>query len=290
MKTLVIGARGFIGSHLTEFLASYGEVVAVSLSSLQGGHRRQQIAQLLRSIKPDVCVNCSGAAHVPNSFSDPQNDFELNTASVFEMLVAIREQSPHTKFVHLSSAAVYGNPVRLPIGESAPLTPVSPYGYHKLAAEQICQEFSKIYGINTVSLRIFSAYGPGLRKQLLWDVYCKWRNSGDLELFGTGAEERDFIFIDDVCAAIQTIVKSATFVGESINVGSGEAKSIREIVTLFLHELGGSGNVRFAGRKREGDPDCWCADIASLRSLGFECKTSIASGIKATAQWLKEHG
>ena len=288
MKTLIVGARGFIGSHLKEYMANFGEVVAVSLSSLQGGDRKQRLTQLFASIQPDICVNCSGAAHVPSSFSNPLNDFEMNTASVYEMLAAIRQESPGTRFVHLSSAAVYGSPVTLPIAESAPLNPVSPYGYHKLAAEQFCQEFSSIYGIKTVSLRIFSAYGPGLRKQLLWDTYRKWRASTEVKLFGTGDETRDFIFIDDVCEAIRAVVERAGFGGESINIASGTAISIREIVTLLLKELGGAHQADFVGQKREGDPDSWCANITTLKALGFENRTSLIDGIKATAQWLKE--
>ncbi len=288
MKTLIVGARGFIGSHLKDFMANFGDVVTVSLSSLKSGDRKTELTQLFARIQPDVCVNCSGAAHVPSSFSNPLHDFEMNTASVYEMLAAIREKSPATRFVHLSSAAVYGSPVTLPIGEGAMLRPVSPYGYHKLAAEHFCQEFSNIYGVRTVSLRIFSAYGPGLRKQLLWDTYCKWRNSTEVKLFGTGNETRDFIFIDDVCEAIRVVVKRAEFCGESINIASGTAISIREIVTLLLKELGGTHQANFLGQKREGDPDSWCADIAALKALGFENGTSIIDGIKATAQWLKE--
>ncbi|RRD25664.1 NAD-dependent epimerase/dehydratase family protein [Brucellaceae bacterium VT-16-1752] len=290
MKIMIIGARGFIGAHLKVFMAGFGEVVTASLSSFQNGDRKQNFAQLFSSVRPDVCINCSGAAHVPSSFKDPLSDFEMNTASVYEMLAAIKQHSPETRFVHLSSAAVYGNPVGLPIAEDAPLCPVSPYGYHKRAAEQFCQEFSQIYGVRSVSLRIFSAYGPGLRKQLLWDTYCKWRDSPEVKLFGTGDETRDFIFIDDVCEAILAVIKRAQFKGENINVASGVAVSIREIVTMLLQELGGSKLAYFEGCKREGDPDSWRADIGTLAALGFNNKTPIINGIRATAQWLKEQG
>ncbi|WKT93361.1 NAD-dependent epimerase/dehydratase family protein [Brucella anthropi] len=290
MKILIIGARGFIGTHLKMSMAGFGEIVTASLSSFQRGDRKQNFAQLFSSVRPDVCINCSGAAHVPSSFKDPLCDFEMNTASVYEMLAAISQHSPRTRFVHLSSAAVYGNPVCLPITESTPLDPVSPYGYHKRAAEQFCQEFSQIYDVRSVSLRIFSAYGPGLRKQLLWDTYCKWRDLAEIKLFGTGDETRDFIYIDDVCAAIQTVIKEAEFQGECINVASGVAVSIREIVTMLLQELGGSKRAYFEGCKREGDPDAWRADIRTLEALGFKNRTPIINGIKATAQWLKEQG
>ena len=83
-------------------------------------------------------------------------------------------------------------------------------------------------------------------------------------------------------------MERAGFSGESINIASGTAISIREIVTLLLKELGGARQADFVGQKREGDPDSWCANITTLKALGFENRTSLIDGIKATAQWLKE--
>lgn len=295
MRILIIGSKGFIGSHLTLTMRALGHTVTESLSSFDErevaqGLRTQKIAGFFRSHQPDVCINCSGAAHVPSSFSDPLNDFSKNTVAVYEMLAAIRAYSPHTRFVHLSSAAVYGNPAVLPISERAPVNPVSPYGFHKLAAEQFCREFAVLYGTKTVSLRIFSAYGPGLRKQLLWDTYQKWKQSEVIELFGTGDETRDFIFIDDLCSAIAAVVQNGTFGGETVNMASGTSISVRDIVCKLVDELGGNKEIRFIGQKRPGDPDCWRADVSSLKELGFNTQTSIETGVKATAQWQKEHG
>ncbi|MGI2035367.1 NAD-dependent epimerase/dehydratase family protein [Rhizobium panacihumi] len=294
MKILIVGSRGFIGSHLASAAQRFGAVVCYNLSGTDGNAdvsvRSRHIAEMFETEQPDVCVNCSGAAHVQNSFADPLNDFSRNSVDVYEMLSAINRASPNTRFVHLSSAAVYGNPTILPISETAALNPLSPYGFHKLAAEQFCRQFTKLYGTKTVSLRIFSTYGPGLRKQLLWDTFRKWKQQPEIELFGTGEETRDFIYISDLCEAILTIVQNAAFAGEAINVGSGIAVSVREIVSLLTDSLGGDKKISFVGQKREGDPDCWRADIGSLESLGFKIQTTIETGVRTTAQWQKEHG
>jgi dTDP-glucose 4,6-dehydratase/UDP-glucose 4-epimerase len=284
MKILIVGSRGFIGTHLAVALSRLGGIF-FSRVPTDGD---SNFEEMLRTVLPDICVNCSGAAHVPNSFANPLYDFSRNAVDVYKMLEAIHRCSPMTKFLHLSSAAVYGNPDRLPVREDAPLNPLSPYGYHKMAAETFCGEFSRIFGVRTVSLRIFSAYGVGLRKQLFWDTYCKWRDYPQIKLFGTGEETRDFIFIDDLCEAVCAIIRNAKFSGERINVASGRSVCISDAVRLLAEGLGGGKEVIFEGQKREGDPDRWLADVSALAELGFVARVGIEEGIRVTAKWLKE--
>jgi len=297
MKIFIVGSKGFIGSHLTSTMRASGYTVIESPvkgdANVPNVWMEQQVSKISNFLKfhqPDICVNCSGAAHVLGSFDEPLLDFSRNTVDVYQILDAIRIHSPHTRFVHLSSAAVYGSPKVLPISETSATNPVSPYGFHKLASENFCREFTMLYGIKTTSLRIFSAYGPGLRKQILWDFYQKWKQSQVIDMFGTGEETRDFVFIDDLCSAIETVIRDAPFNGEAINIASGVPISIRDIVTILASELGGRKKIRFVGQKRTGDPDYWHADISFLKELGFVSSTSIETGIKVTAQWQKENG
>jgi len=289
MRVFIIGSTGFIGSHLISAMRTSGYTV-IEDSEIGKEQQTSRISRFLKSYQPDVCVNCSGAAHVSRSFDEPFHDFSRNTVEVYQFLDAIRIYSPHTRFVHLSSAAVYGSPKVLPISETAATNPVSPYGFHKLAAESFCREFTMLYGIKTTSLRIFSAYGPGLRKQILWDAYQKWKQSPVIDLFGTGEETRDFIFIHDLCSAIEAVIRNGPFGGEAINVASGVSISIRDVIAIFERELGGEKKFRFVGHKRTGDPDYWHADISLLKGLGFAVQTPIETGIKVTAQWQKENG
>lgn len=297
MNILIIGSRGFIGSHCADYFRS------------QAGYEVWECDVIIDYDKPrymfveavdsdfsevfegkdfDVCINCSGAANVPFSLERPLNDFQLNTLNVFKILDAIRRISPECKFINLSSAAVYGNPVSLPIDERQPVAPVSPYGEHKAMAERICSEFARFWDVRTCSVRIFSAYGPGLRKQLLWDIYKKTvqTETDTVELFGTGRETRDFIYISDLTRLLHALIKSAPFHGEVINAASGRQTSVDTIARLLLAALGCEKQVVYRGTNRKGDPLNWEADISMARSFGFLPRTTIEKGIKQVAQWM----
>jgi UDP-glucose 4-epimerase len=294
-RVLIVGASGFIGSHLSASLAKDHEVYTCSSSGAgkSSSHRlidggNPDFQAVLYDVRPDICVNCSGAANVSASFQVPLADLELNVVRVSQLLDAIRIVGAPTRFVHLSSAAVYGNPLVLPITENAPIAPLSPYGHHKRLAELLCGEYSQLFGVPTLSLRIFSAYGPRLRKQIFWDIFQKWKINKTVQLFGTGDESRDFIYISDLCGAITRVLAAADFDGKAINVASGTPVTIREAANALLAALGSDTEATFSGDPRQGDPSQWCADIGLLSSYGFSPAHDIRSGLKETARWLKE--
>lgn len=298
MRLLVIGSKGFIGINCVERLSQNHEVWQCDImphdenaNYFHIDSNTPDFSAIFRNYKFDACINCSGAANVPLSMSQPAVDFKLNTANVFLMLDAIRTYNPDCKFLNLSSAAVYGNPRTLPVQEGQTVAPVSPYGYHKLMAETICMEFYQFWNIPTCSLRIFSAYGPGLKKQLLWDISQKLRlNSGQLDLFGTGKETRDFIYIDDLVDLIDIIITKASFNGEIINAASGSQTSVSEIAELMKTNLESNAHTMFTGANREGDPLYWQADVSIIHELGFIPKVNIIDGVKNYCVWLKENG
>tara|TARA_R110002167_G_C12703530_1_gene653998 strand:+ start:5199 stop:6086 length:888 start_codon:yes stop_codon:yes gene_type:complete len=292
-KVLVIGSKGFIGSNLVKHLELNGYDVWKCDISLESSPKYISINiqdtnfdDAFREIF-DVCINCSGAADVPASLKKPLHDFILNTDNVFKILDSIKSFSPDCKFINLSSAAVYGNPQALPIKEDSQLAPVSPYGWHKLYAEQICREFHENYNIRTISLRIFSAYGEGIRKQLLWDVYQKSLLSDKVNFWGTGKETRDFIYIADLLQAIQVVIEHAEFDGTAINVANGEETLVETVVSQTLQQLKWQGEYFFTGEKRKGDPTRWLANIDNLLSLGYKRKYSFEQGVENYCQWLK---
>jgi UDP-glucose 4-epimerase len=234
----------------------------------------------------DLCINCSGAASVPDSLTDPMKDYNLNTINVFKILDSLRRIRPECKFINLSSAAVYGNPGKLPIREDFAQRPLSPYGFHKVLAEQICNEFRALYGIRTCSLRIFSAYGPGLRKQIFWDLYKKIKSGQPFTLYGTGNESRDFIYILDIVKAIELVYKHAPFDAEVINVANGEEIRIRDAVTSFAGLFNSEISFSFSGDSRKGDPLNWKADIKILTSFGYKKSVDLESGLKKYLDWV----
>jgi dTDP-glucose 4,6-dehydratase/UDP-glucose 4-epimerase len=292
MKLLVIGCNGFIGGHVLAGLSPHFDASGADIMASDEPRyfridpESPDFAALVERSGAEVIVNCSGAASVPASFEAPYRDFTLNTVRIAQLLEAIRASKRDVRLVHISSAAIYGNPGRAPVVESQPAAPVSPYGWHKWQAESLCREYSQIYGVATVSLRIFSAYGPGLRKQLFWDMFQKSLRGPDVELFGTGSEARDFIYVADVVDAIRHVIQGAVFDGRAINVGSGRAVTIREAAATFFAELGNGCNANFSGDERLGDPDFWQANIDQLRSLGFAPKFDLNSGLNRVAKWI----
>lgn len=294
MRVLILGANGFIGKHMSSGLEQIGyKVVRADITN--GGDNtcivydagRPDFFAIFSAEQYDVCINCSGAASVPESVINPYNDFTLNTVRIAKMLDALRQKSPKTKFIHLSSAAVYGSPTKFPIVETDTLKPVSPYGWHKLQAEEICREYSTLHGINTLSLRIFSAYGPGLRKQLFWDVYQKGLKNDSIELFGTGNETRDFIYVEDITNCIDILIKKAIFDGRAVNVANGEAVTVKAAVTTLIDAIGWQRKLAFSGTERVGDPQYWQADISYMKELGFLPKFSLTNGLAVMAKWIQ---
>lgn len=188
----------------------------------------------------------------------------------------------------MSSAAIYGNPDSLPIYENSKNNPVSPYGFHKTMAEMVCQEYSKFWDIKTCCLRIFSAFGPGLRKQLFWDMYHKFKEQDVIRLWGTGKESRDFIYIDDIIQAIDLSIKNSSFDAQVVNVANGKQLTIKEVSDAFVFVLKTDKKVCFNGEERKGDPINWEADIKTLKSWGYKQTVDLEEGIKKYVVWVQQ--
>jgi len=294
MKLLIIGSKGFIGSHAVRYFSDKFEIYEcdVVVDYTTSNYRVIDASDadfkvVFEKKKYDFCLNCSGAASVPDSIIHPLRDFYLNTVNVFRILDAIRLYNPECKFINLSSAAVYGNPTELPIKENAVLNPISPYGKHKLMSEQICQEFTSGFGLKTCSLRIFSAYGEGLKKQLFWDLHTKMKQSQSINLFGTGEESRDYIYIKDIIKIIELVMFNSTFLSDCINVANGEKVKIKDVINIYAKAYQWNGKVNFSGDVRKGDPIDWKADISQVKTLGYEQSTSISKGLEQYIDWLK---
>lgn len=299
MKVLILGSKGFLGQHCVRHFSELKDVevfmcdVIVDYNSnnyflLDAGN--PSYSELFLRHQFDVCINCSGAASVQDSVQHPQRDFTLNVFNVFRQLEAIRKFNPTCKFINLSSAAVYGNPDTLPIEENTNLAPISPYGKHKLMAEQICQEFHDNFGIATLSLRVFSAYGPGLKKQLFWDLHKKYKYiSESIELHGSGLESRDFIYVDDLINLIDLIVRKAIFDGRALNACNGNEILIKDVVELYYQHMDETPPFHFNGVVRKGDPNNWCGDITEIKKLGYRQLVSIDEGVKRYFEWANEN-
>ena len=296
MNILVLGSQGFIGSHVANYFQSKDHCVTGCdlVENRNGRHEYKKISILsadfdamFSSKSFDVCINASGSGNVAYSIEHPSADFEANAMAVAKVLDTLRRYNPTCRYLHLSSAAVYGNPLQLPIRETDALSPLSPYGYHKWISEIICREYYQLYHLPIAVIRPFSVYGKGLRKQLLWDICSKLKTADSICLFGTGDESRDFIEVRDLCLLIGGILEKADFKFNIINAASGIETRIRDLAQLFERASGGRKQISFTGNARTGDPLNWRADVTQAKLTGFIPSVSLQQGVHDYINWFE---
>lgn len=298
MKTVLIaGVAGFLGRYAVRQFARLGWRV-IGLDDVPEENAPHSLARFVRvrlpapevstilaEEKPTGFVHCAGRASVPLSMQDPAGDFRDNAVLTFDLLESLRRNAPDCRFILLSSAAVYGNPPSLPVRENDPIAPLSPYGWHKRQAELLCSEFSTIYGLPTTVVRIFSAYGPGLRRQVVWDICERLLTNGKLTLRGTGSESRDFIHAADVANALALLAEKAPGRGEVFNLATGRETTIAELARLATGSLKLDVTPIFDGAETPGQPINWRADISRISELGFVPLVSLEDGVRGVAEW-----
>lgn len=294
MKVLITGAAGFIGSKLTDLFSSKGFAVIgwdrINTTNITSIDMVDEVAvyEMLDQVSPDIIVHCAGSADVGKSVKYPEMDYVGNVTITHNLLFALHKLKLHkTRFVFLSSAGVYGNPVKLPITEDMPLSPLSPYALHKVMCEDMCRYFHDNYSIDIKVARIFSAYGKGLRKQIFWDMYQKAEQTGKLEMFGSGQESRDYIHVNDVVQSLYILATEES--NEMIfNVANGEEMTIRQATEMFADCAGiDRDRISFSGQVREGDPINWRADISRIKSLGYKKSIDMRDGLLDYINWVR---
>ena len=299
MKILIIGSKGFIGSYLSNTLSCKHEIWGCDIVPSPISNYFYVLPEtpdyhsVLKTTQFDLCINCAGSANVQNSINNPYNDFNLNLTNLGNLLDAIIKLSPRCRIINISSAAVYGNPLSLPVSTIDETNPISPYGVHKLLAENLLLGYSRVFGIQTCSVRIFSAYGNGQKKLFLWDCFQKLVKPAEgqvVSFYGTGYESRDFIHISDIASQIELVMGNALFKGETYNVANGEEVYIRDIVLAIQKELNNSATFFFTGQTRPGDPINWKADISPMLEWGYQKSVSIQEGLKNYVKWAIENG
>ncbi|QRG05970.1 NAD-dependent epimerase/dehydratase family protein [Xanthobacter dioxanivorans] len=295
---VVIGSSGFLGSWLVDRLVREGtQVTGISrrkgpvLDSLAEPSTWTS-ADIVNAPPDTYLPECdtvfflAGIASVPASLKDPVADLDGNLRSALRILQTLRERDTGTSFIFASSAAVYGSALVLPMAESHPLQPLSPYGVSKLAAEAYVRLYATTFGIPGASARVFSVYGPGQHKQVVYDWALKVAtNTPQLSFFGAPEVSRDFIYVSDATAAFAQIAKNAPLKGEAYNVASGTETTLEGLARNLLAISGASARFSFSGDVRVGDPVRWQSDIAALQRLGFQTEVSLLEGLRRTYLW-----
>ena len=301
-RALVTGGAGFIGSHVVERLVARGSRVTVvddlTTGSLANLHAvegsidlvRRPVGELLDDPAlledVDVVFHLAANPYIPPSVEDPSFDYEKNLATTFRLLEHLRRSPRRPRLVNASSAAVYGNPVRLPIHEADPTVPISPYGVSKLSAERYVAVFSQLYDIPASSVRFFSVYGPRQRKQVVYDLFDRLTQDPErLEIIGDGTQERDFAFVEDVAEATILVAEEAPGKGEAFNVASGATHSIAQLAEGICEALDLQPTITYTGSVRPGDADRWSVNMDALTAIGFKPRTTLREGLRATRDW-----
>ncbi len=294
-SALVTGAAGFIGSALVRALASNGYRVhgldrAAPGEALDARLAQWSVADLSQSPMAelpaaDEVYHCAGSGMVGPSFNDPVADFRANVATTAN-LVAWMASQRGARLVLISSAAVYGVQPDAPITENAPLNPTSPYGVHKRLAERQVRDYARNFGFNAAVVRLFSVYGPGLRKQLLWDA-CTKLTQGTPSFGGNGSEQRDWVHVDDAAALLIKAAAAATAACPTFNGGTGVSTTVRQALELLARELGQAAPLHFSGEGRRGDPRALVASVAAARAIGWAPRIALADGIAQYAEWFR---
>jgi len=305
MRVVITGGAGFVGHNVALYLLGRGYDVLVvdglERASPLGIRRlkdvgvdviRADVGDLLRVPElvrgVDFLVHAAAYVSVKESMEKPELYMENNVLSTLAVArVCLRFNVP---VIYLSSAAVYGEPLELPIAETHPTNPTSPYGLSKLFGEQILELYSR-YGLRSVALRLFNVYGPGQIDSYAGVITRFIKNAlkgSELVIYGDGGQTRDFIHVRDVAKAVELTMEKQVY-GGKFNIASGRPTTINELAKIVGEVVRERYSIRYEP-PRSGDIRHSYADISKARKvLGFEPSITLEKGIKELVDIMRHY-
>jgi UDP-glucose 4-epimerase len=297
MKILITGGLGQAGSYLAEQLSENNEITILdnfsnslnnikfpsNIKIIKGDIRNPKIVNELAS-KANTIIHTAAQTSVNKSIEDPVYDADNNITGTLNLLEAARK-SDIGRFIYISSAAVYGDPITLPINEEHPTNPLSPYGLSKLTGEKYTRLYYNLYGLPTVCLRPFNIFSPRQNPESPYSgVITKFteriRNDRNPVIFGDGNQTRDFVYIEDVVEAVFNAMENRTAIGEVFNIGTGEPTRINDLANTLIRISNKKLKPQFASPQK-GDIGESYADITKARKLlGYKPKYLLEQGLK----------
>lgn len=295
-QAVVTGAAGFIGQVLVRDLLERGEdVLAIDRHECRQptSSLRLDLSQpgvLTGRVRDGATIfHLAASADVAASVREPRHDLTNTFAPLFEVLETARHQ--RCQVVFPSTASVFDTSQPLPLAETAAKRPTSPYGAAKLAGEAYCAAYFRSYGADARVARLFSVYGPGMRRLAIHDLIGKVRrNPAEIELLGDGTQVRDYLYVDDAVRGLVAVAMAGS-PGEDYNVASGEPVRLidlaREIATQMGHPA-----IRIVptGKSFPGDTPKWYGDVTKVRALGFTPQVTLSDGLRRTIAALTADG
>jgi UDP-glucose 4-epimerase len=299
MRFLITGAAGFLGSALANFLAREGHTVR-GLDDLSTGepavlnqavhlsrgdiNDRPKLWTLLQEV--DCVYHLAARVLVPESVLYPREYDQVNVGGTVTLMEAMRDVGVG-RVVFISSGAIYGDQLRQPVNEQAAPNPRSPYAVSKLAAEYYVRTIGRLWGIETVCLRVFNAYGPGqhlppVHAPVIPNLLRQSALNGTIVISGDGYQTRDYVYVDDVVSAMVSAAVVPGIDQSIINIGSGRETSVRELVHLANEITGSQPEVVYNPRNERG-PARMCADLTlAQEKLGYQTAVSLEAGLRLT--------
>jgi UDP-glucose 4-epimerase len=308
-KALVTGCAGFIGSHLTESLLADGiAVLGVDCFNDNYG-RREKLANLetarewknfefvpldlSRGELQDLVEECDVVYHlaaepgVRSSWGLRFDQYLRNNVLATQLLLEAMRAEPDKRFIYASSSSVYGQAEALPTHEHATPRPYSPYGMTKLAGEHLCSLYYGNHGVDAVSLRYFSVFGPRQRPDMAFNIFCRAAvRDKPITVFGDGRQTRDFTYVGDVVAATRAAAAAPGVGGEVFNVGGGSRIGLADAIEHIREFSGQPLEVQYRPMQ-DGDVRDTGADTTLAETkLGFMPSTAFADGLRAEFEWV----
>jgi dTDP-glucose 4,6-dehydratase len=308
-RLLVTGGAGFIGSNFTRRAVNQGHEVVV-LDKLTYAGNLENLRDLLDAekidfVKGDVCdralvdrlakqadslVHFAAETHVDRSILEAGDFVQTDVVGTFSVLEACRKAEVD-RMVFISTDEVYGEAEGEPCREDAPLMPRSPYAASKAGADRLAFSYFATYGLPVVISRCTNNYGPYQHPEKLIPLFVtNALEDKSLPVYGTGKNTRDWIHVDDHCAALDLLLEAKGVEGEVFNIGASEEHSVNEIAAAILKALGKPKSLLKTVSDRPGHVRRHAVDVRKIRSkLRWRPSRSFAEGLEETVQWYREH-
>ena len=308
-RVLVTGAAGFIGSNLCERLIADGyHVTAIDSFTdyYDPGRKRNNLSNIISHKNFELIEEDINSCDIREIISDSRCVFHLaaqagvrmswgkefsvyvdsNILTTQKILEALKENK-RTKLVYSSSSSVYGQTDKLPMCEDQILKPVSPYGVTKLSGEHLCELYRINFGVNTLSLRYFTVYGPRQRPDMAFSRFIiAALTGGEIEIYGDGRQTRDFTFVSD---AVEANIATMQYDGKEtiFNIGGGSRVSVLEVLEILKNRISEDFDIAFLDRAKGDVLDTWADTSVAKRELGFSPRIDLEEGIEREIEWYR---
>lgn len=301
MNIAVTGGAGFIGSHVTELLCDQGHRVNV-IDDLRFGYKKfvdkratffnislvntKELEEALQSV--DIIMHLAASSIISASYTDPVGYFENNLINGIKLLEAMRKKGVK-KIIYSSTSSVYGEPEKTPIRESDPTNPLNAYAASKLAFEQALNAYYHAFGIESVSLRYYNAYGPRDEQLPRTRAIPMWIDAilqdKPIPWYWQGRQTRDYVYVKDIAQAhLDVLSLSGVHI---FNIGSGKGILMKDVFHT-LEKVIGKKLATIDMGERKGDPMKSYADITKIKQMvGWEPKVSLEEGLQETFEYYK---